>query len=89
MIIEMNEISRRKFLQIAGAAIVAAVAIPSISGAKAKNGQSLIRIRPLSSDGLRPGEVIFYGNARFATAADAMRAAASRRLTAEIYAENV
>ena len=83
----MNEISRRKFLQIAGAAIVAAVAIPFVNGAKAKNGQGLFRVRSISSDPLRPGEIAFCGNARFVTAADAMRATASRRLTAEIYAE--
>lgn len=84
----MNEISRRRFLQVAGAAIVAAVAIPSVNGAKARNGQGLLRVRPISSDSLRPGEIVFYSNARFATAADAMRATASRRLTAEIYVES-
>ena len=84
----MNGISRRRFLQVAGAAIVAAVAIPSVNGAKARNGQGLLRVRPISSDSLRPGEIVFYSNARFATAADAMRATASRRLTAEIYVDN-
>ena len=84
----MNEISRRRFLQVAGAAIVAAVAIPSVNGAKARNGQGLLRVRPISSDSLRPAEIVFYSNARFATAADAMRATASRRLTAEIYVDN-
>ena len=84
----MNGISRRRFLQVAGAAIVAAVAIPSVNGAKARNGQGLLRVRPISSDSLRPGEIVFYSNARFATAADAMRATASRRLTAEIYVES-
>jgi hypothetical protein len=34
-----------------------------------------------------PAEGTFYQRTRFATAADAMRAVASRRMTAEIYAE--
>ena len=88
MSVGMKEITRRRFLQVAGAAIMAAVVIPSVSGAKAKYGQGSFRVRPISSDSLRPGEVVFYSNARFATAADAMRATASRRLTAEIYVES-
>ena len=45
-------------------------------------------MRPLSSEGnLRPAERAFYRRARFETAADAMRAAASRGMTVEIYME--
>ena len=89
MATKMKAISRRRFLQVAGATMLAAaVSIPSISGAKAKNGVKRVRVRPISSNNLRPGEVIFYDNARFATEADAMRAVASRRMTAEIYVEN-
>jgi hypothetical protein len=47
-----------------------------------------VRIRPLSSQGdLRPGEIAFYRRAKFATAADAMRAVASRGMAAKIYLE--
>lgn len=88
MSIEMNGISRRKFLQVAGAAIVAVAAIPSLGGTKGnKNGQMRVRIRPVPGADLRPGEISFYRRARFATAADAMRAVASRRMKAEIYVE--
>ena len=83
----MNKISRRQFLQGAGAAVTL-LALPALGGMKSKNGQKRVRVRPLASQtNLRPGEISFYRRARFATAADAMRAAASRGLTAEIYAE--
>lgn len=87
MIIEMNEISRRKFLQIAGSAIVAMAAIPSLGGHGNHHGAKRVRIRPVSGAVLRPGEISFYRRARFATAADAMRAVASRGMQAEIYME--
>jgi hypothetical protein len=89
MAIEMNGISRRRFLQVAGAAIVAAAAIPSLGGTKKKkkNGEKRVRIRPVSGANLRPGELSFYRRARFYTPADAMRAVASRGMTAEIYVE--
>ena len=83
----MNGISRRKFLQVAGAAIVAVAAIPSLGGTKARNGVKRVRIRPVSDADLRPGEISFYRRARFETAADAMRTAASRGMNAEIYRE--
>lgn len=83
----VNGISRRQFLQGAGAMIVAAAAIPSLGGAGNHNGQKRVRIRPTTGANLRPGEISFYRRARFATAADAMRAVASRRMKAEIYLE--
>lgn len=83
----MNEISRRKFLQVAGAAMAAAVALPSLGGAKNHNGEKRVRIRPVAGAALRPGEIAFYRRAKFWTAADAMRAAAARGVTGEIYVE--
>ena len=91
MSLEMNEISRRKFLQVAGAAMVAIAAIPTLgkpgNNNGNHNGQKRVRIRPVPGADLRPGEISFYRRARFATAADAMRAVASRRMQAEIYVE--
>ena len=84
----MKGISRRKFLQVAGAAMVAAVALPSLGSAKNHNGEKRVRIRPLPGAALRPGEIAFYRRAKFDTAADAMRAVASRRMTAEVYVGN-
>ncbi len=84
---KMKAISRRKFMQMAGAMFVAVAACPVWSGAKAKNGEKRVRIRPVSFANLRPGEISLYRRARFATAADAMRAVASRRMTAHIYTE--
>ena len=85
----MKEISRRQFLQGAGAAVAAMslMALPALGGTKAKNSQRRVRVRPISSSGLRAGEISFYRRARFATPADAMRAAASRGMQAEIYVE--
>lgn len=87
MSLEMNEISRRRFLQVAGAAMVAIAAIPSLGGHGNQNGAKRVRIRPAPGADLRPGEISFCRRARFATAADAMRAVASRRMQAEIYVE--
>ena len=85
----MKEISRRQFLQGAGAAIavVTLMTMPAMGGTKSKNGQKRVRIRPVSSANLRPGEISFYRRARFATAADAMRAAAARRMNGTVYVE--
>lgn len=83
----MKEISRRKFLQVAGAAFVAVAAIPSWGGPGNHSGAKRVRIRPVPDADLRPGEISFYRRARFATAADAMRATASRKLTGVVYME--
>ena len=88
MRIGMSEISRRRFLQVAGAALVAAAVLPSLGGAGNPAGEKRVRLRPLSGADLRPGEIAFYRRARFATAADAMRAAAARRMAAEICVGN-
>ena len=55
MSLEMNEISRRKFLQVAGAAMVAIAAIPSLGGSGNHNGEKRVRIRPVPGADLRPG----------------------------------
>ena len=84
----MNGISRRKFLQVAGAAIVAAAAIPSLGGTKKKkkNGEKRVRVRPYNANQkLTPSEIDFCDRARFTTAADAMRAAAARGIPVVIY----
>ena len=87
MFIEMKAISRRQFLQGAGAAFAAVtlMSLPALGGTKSKNGHKRVRIRPVPGADLRPGEISFYRRERYATAADAMRAVASRRMKAEIY----
>ena len=88
---KMKGISRRQFMQGAGAAAAAVtiMTLPALGGTKAKSGEKRVRIRPVSTDNLRHGEISFYSRARFATAADAMRAVASRRMTAEVYNEKL
>ena len=86
----MKEISRRHFLQMAGATVVAAMAtaIPVVGeGEKPRQWhRPAVRIRPLSSaNSISKSEQAFYRKARFSCAADAMRAVASRGMTAEIY----
>ena len=88
MSVGMKEITRRKFLQVAGAAMVA-VALPSLGKPGGNNGnhngEKRVRIRPVPGANLRPGEIAFYRRAKFWTAADAMRAVASRGAKAEVY----
>jgi hypothetical protein len=89
MRLKVKAITRRRFLQAAGATVLlAAVAMPAIGGGKSGHGVKRIRVRPHSSQGgLTSAEIAFFRRARFYTAADAMRAVASRRMTAEIYRE--
>ena len=83
----MKAISRRRFLQVAGATMLVA-ALPAIGGRRNGQGPKRVRVRPLaSSPEISPAQRAFYRRARFATAADAMRAVASRGMTAEIYVE--
>ena len=57
-------------------------------GGRNRRHQKNIRVRSLVPLGLlTPAERAFIQHARFATAADAMRAVAARRLKAEIYVE--
>lgn len=86
MIAAMKTISRRTFLRAAAAALAAA-AVPAAGEAQAPGRPRSFRIRPVSSAPPRPGEERFCRAARFAAAADAMRAAASRGFAGEIYAE--
>ena len=74
-------------MQVAGAAIVAAAAIPSLGGTKKKkNGEKRVRVRPYNANQkLTPSEIVFCDRARFTTAADAMRAAAARGIPVVIY----
>lgn len=84
----MSAITRRKFLQLAGSAMLLA-ALPVASGAskKAKPFRRAVRIRPLSTQIVTHSEQAFMRRARFECAADALRALASRGMTGEAYAE--
>ena len=84
----MKAISRRQFLQTAGVAMLMAT-LPALGrGGRGRRREKNIKIRSLIPLGhLTPAERAFIQHARFATAADAMRAVAARRLKAEIYVE--
>ena len=70
------------------AAAVSAIGNGHGHGHGHQHGQKRVRVRPLSSQvDISPTERRFYNRARFETAADAMRAVASRGMTAEIYTE--
>jgi hypothetical protein len=87
MSVEMKAISRRHFLQVAGATMLVAV-LPAIGGGRNHRGVKRVRVRKLEGQGnISNADRAFYHRARFATPADAMRAVASRRMTAEIYME--
>ena len=65
-----------------------AAAMPAIGGGQNRRGVKRVRVRKLAGQGNpSPAEKAFYQRARFATAADAVRAVASRGMTAEIYVE--
>ena len=84
----MQVISRGQFLQTAGVAMLVA-ALPALGrGGRNRRHQKNIRVRSLVPLGhLTPADRAFIQRARFATAADAMRAVAARRMTAELYWE--
>ena len=84
----MKAISRRQFLQTAGVAMLVAT-LPALGrGGRNRRREKNIKIRSLVPLGhLTPAERAFIQRARFATAADAMRAVAARRMKAEIYVE--
>ena len=85
--LKMKAISRRQFLKVTGAAMLTA-ALPAVGGHGNGQGPKRVRARPLSaSQAISSAERAFYQRARFETAADAMRAVASRGMTAEIYVE--
>lgn len=84
---EMKGISRRRFLQVAGITTLLA-ALPAVGGHGHGQGPKRVKVRPLvPNQDLSPTERAFFRKARFRTAADAMRAVASRRMKAEIYVE--
>ena len=63
-----------------------AAAMPAIGGGRNHHGEKRVRVRPLASQGNpSSSERAFCQRARFATAADAMRAVAARGMTAEVY----
>ena len=83
----MSAMSRRRFLQVAGAAMALA-ALPAVGGRSRSQREKRIRIRPFPPQApLSPSQRAFFDRAQFETAADAMRAVASRGVTAEIYVE--
>lgn len=62
-----------------------AATLPVIDDENNRNGAKQVRVRPASNcQNISPSERAFCRHARFATAADAMRAAAARRIVAEI-----
>ena len=81
----MKEMSRRQFLHTAGVAMLVAT-LPALGrGGRNRRHQKNIRVRSLVPLGhLTPAERAFIQRARFATAADAMRAVAARRLAAAV-----
>ena len=81
----MKAISRRQFLQTAGVAMLMAT-LPALGrGGRDRRRQKNIRVRSLVPLGhLTPADRAFIQRARFATAADAMRAVAARRLDAAV-----
>lgn len=80
----MKAISRRQFLQLAGASVVtiAAASMPRIS--KGDEGQGEIKARSLP-EGARVRDVGFCSTATFPSAPDAFRVLASRGIEAEVY----
>lgn len=82
----MKGISRRRFLQVAGATILVATMASMSASGRDKTELRRIRVRMISPNS-RPAEVAFCHQARFRSAADAMRALAARGLAAEIYQE--
>lgn len=82
----MKEMSRRRFLQVAGVTVVAA-ALPALGGGRNHQGLKRIKVRSLSAPhDFSAAEKVFSGRAKFAAAADAMRAVAARRMRAELIA---
>jgi len=82
----MKAISRRRFLQVAGASVVAvaAVSIPGIS--KGDEGEGVIRVRNTPAVlGMRTKRRTFCQQATFPSAPDALRVLASRGIEAEIF----
>jgi len=81
----MKAISRRQFLQTAGVTMLAAT-LPALGrGGRSRRREKRIRIRSLIPLGhLPPAQRAYVQRARFATAADAMRAVAARRLAAAV-----
>lgn len=62
--------------------------LPAIAGSRNRHREKRVRVRKLAGQGNpSPSERAFYQRARFTTAANAMRAVASRGMTAEIYVE--
>ncbi len=86
MATQMNAISRRTFLQMVGASALAVMALSLSAFGGGKTTSRRIRVRMVSFHP-RAAEMAFCQRARFASAADAMRALASRGMAAEIYRE--
>ena len=71
-------------MQVAGLTAVT-VALPAMGGGRNQRGEKRVRVRPLAGQQAgSPAERAFAARARFATAADAMRSAAARRMSAEV-----
>ena len=85
MMNKMKAISRREFFQVAGVALFVAT-LPAMGGGRHRRGPKKFCIEALHPAGdLTPKQMAFIRRARFDTAADAMRAVASRGMRARIY----
>lgn len=82
----MKAMSRRRFLQVAGATVLTATMASMPAMGERQSSPRRIRVRMVAPDP-RPAELAFCRRARFHSAADAMRALASRGMAAEIYRE--
>ncbi|MBU1694220.1 MAG: twin-arginine translocation signal domain-containing protein [Verrucomicrobia bacterium] len=87
----MKPVTRRGFLQVAGAAALGATAFsvltPKLARSDRKRRQ--VRLQPVPATSFHPADEAFCKRARFPTAADAVRVAARRGLSAEIYREDL
>ena len=86
----MTRMTRRNFLQVAGGAAVAAAAlmVPVAGVGQVRKRVRNVRVRLKPAGSHRGSDVSFCRRARFATAADAIRATARRGVAAEIYLDN-
>ena len=82
----MSALSRRVFLQLAGAATggLALAATWAAEGSRRPKARRTLRVRSAGGAGGVKSQESFCRRARFVSAADALRAAAARGLTGEI-----
>lgn len=86
----MIPVTRRGFLQAAGAAALATalMAVPADGAGRARRGLRKVRVRPLHPNRCSASHKAFCQKAKFYTAADAIRVVARRNFECEIYRIN-